>query len=272
VASASFRGFEDRPRQAVIIVSELAAETYDKVAEEFTLEALRSQGFTDITREEVTLKDARGILVAVRQPNARARQWALVARASDFSAVVIAIIPEAAAAEAYPTATMRTALTSLVTRNRLAPEQLLAVLPYAIRDLAGFRVMRANPDGNAELTFGPEDTPLPARQPFFAITTHSAELLIPAAYASLARQALAPFINEAETRTIRSEAQRINGRPGYEIVVETRDTKANVDLMVVQWLRFGTSGYIRLLGMARKDAWDEAFPRMRALRDAVEAR
>src|SRR5262245_18312773 len=53
VKSETFRGFEDRPRQAVIIVSELAAETFDKVAEEFTLDALRSQGFVDITREEV---------------------------------------------------------------------------------------------------------------------------------------------------------------------------------------------------------------------------
>jgi hypothetical protein len=38
----------------------------------------------------------------------------------------------------------------------------------------------------------------------------------------------------------------------------------------VQWLRFGASCTMRMLGIARRDAWAEAFPRMRALRDGVE--
>jgi hypothetical protein len=37
-------------------------------------------------------------------------------------------------------------------------------------------------------------------------------------------------------------------------------------------VRFGGGAYLRLLGIARADAWPEAFPRFRAVRDGINPR
>jgi hypothetical protein len=43
-------------------------------------------------------------------------------------------------------------------------------------------------------------------------------------------------------------------------------------LTVVQWLRFGGSAYLQMIGIARADAWKDAYPRFRSVRDGIEAR
>ena len=57
---------------------------------------------------------------------------------------------------------------------------------------------------------------------------------------------------------------------GHEIVAEGKDPKNGVELSLVQWMRFRASGYMEMVGIARRDAWAEAFPRMRTLRDGIE--
>jgi hypothetical protein len=54
------------------------------------------------------------------------------------------------------------------------------------------------------------------------------------------------------------------------MLVGAKDTKTEADLTLVQWLRFGSGGTLRLLGAARKDQWDSIFPRLRAVRDGIE--
>jgi hypothetical protein len=41
---------------------------------------------------------------------------------------------------------------------------------------------------------------------------------------------------------------------------------------VVQWLRFGGGGYMQIVGIARADAWKDAYPRFRSVRDGIEGR
>ena len=267
------RGFEDRKHQAAIVITELSAQTYARVAQEFTAEALKSQGFEVTSRETVALKDGQALLVAARQQveGVAMRKWALLVPANDLTAIVIALVP-ASQTEAYPDAAVRDALGTVTLRGKLPPEELLAVLPYAIRDLGGFRLLRASPEGLAVMTFGPADTSLPAEQPYVMVAIRSAEIPAAAQQESFARGALAPFVSMGEFRVTRSGPLRIGGRPGQEIVGEARDTRAEVDLMVVQWLRFGASGHVQMLGMARKNQWDAVFPRMRTLRDAIEPR
>jgi hypothetical protein len=43
-------------------------------------------------------------------------------------------------------------------------------------------------------------------------------------------------------------------------------------LTVVQWLRFGGSAYLQMIGITRADAWKDAYPRFRSVRDGIEAR
>jgi len=40
---------------------------------------------------------------------------------------------------------------------------------------------------------------------------------------------------------------------------------------VVQWVRFGTGGFMRIVGVGPKNNWDSLFTRFRAVRDGIES-
>jgi len=65
---------------------------------------------------------------------------------------------------------------------------------------------------------------------------------------------------------------RFGGEQGHEIVAESRDPRTGDEFMLVQWLRFGTSGFVQMFGTARKDQWATVLPRMRTLRDGFAPR
>ena len=132
---------------------------------------------------------------------------------------------------------------------------MLAVLPYRLDDLGGFRLLRASPDGTAELTFGPNDTTLPAEQPYFMVAPRPIEPPSAAERDRFAQRVLMGFVNRPDLRIVRSEEIRIGGAPGHEIVAEGRDPATGDELMTVQWLRFG-AGVVQMFGVARKDNWD----------------
>jgi hypothetical protein len=43
-------------------------------------------------------------------------------------------------------------------------------------------------------------------------------------------------------------------------------------VQIVQWLRFGTGGYVHIIGFAKKAGWTDTFMRFRAVRDGVTSR
>jgi hypothetical protein len=66
-----------------------------------------------------------------------------------------------------------------------------------------------------------------------------------------------------------TEAMRISNLPGFE----TRATATNLrgdPVKLVQWVRFGVTGYLRIIGVVREDGWDKLFNRFRAVRDGIE--
>jgi hypothetical protein len=62
---------------------------------------------------------------------------------------------------------------------------------------------------------------------------------------------------------------RIASQPGYQTLAKAKDSGTGTDVMVVQWLRFGFGGFLRMVGIARADAWPEMFGRLRAVRDGI---
>jgi hypothetical protein len=69
-----------------------------------------------------------------------------------------------------------------------------------------------------------------------------------------------------------SEPIRIDGMPGYETRIDATSGKDNTAVTVVQWLRFGNSNALRIIGSAPRDQWSSAFPRFRAVRDGIQPR
>jgi len=58
----------------------------------------------------------------------------------------------------------------------------------------------------------------------------------------------------------------------HELQAEAKEAFTDTPMKIVQWVRFGSGIYIRMVGMARADQWPAAFPRFRAVRDGVASR
>jgi hypothetical protein len=263
----SFQGFEDRANRVALLVSEATAQTYDRIAQDFTPEAIRAARMEEVSRDTLRLASGEGLLVVTRQEeNGTAlRKWALLARTEELTVTIIGIVPDAAR-EAYPDAALRAAFASVVIRAKLTPDEMLAVLPYRLDELSGFRLLRTAPDGTAVMTIGPHDTSLPVEQPYFMITPRPVEPPQAAERERFAQRMMSGFLNRPNVRVINSEAMRIGGMPGYQIVAAGKDERTGDELVMVQWLRFGP-GVVQMFGVARLHQWDDAFARMRAVRD-----
>lgn len=270
--STAFQGFEDRARGAMLVLTELSVQSYAKVEQDLSPEQMQAAGMEAIARGDLALPAGVGTLVVARQAEngVMMHKWALLTRTGDMTAIVVATMPEAAR-DAYPDANLRAALASVVIRPKLAAAEMLAILPYTLGDLGGFRIMRTNPDGTAVLTFGPIDTSLPAEQPYFMMAPRAVGTPPQAEHDRFARRALTA-IARPDLRIVSSESIRIGGAQGHEIVAQSKDERTGDELMLVQWLRFGPGGLIQMFGIARRDQWADILPRMRALRDGFQTK
>jgi hypothetical protein len=270
--SRTFPGFEDPSKDTAIVMVELPGAAYADVEKGFTADTLKGQGVEVEIHEEVTLKDGHGVLVVARPKNNASmpmRKWALVATASGITGIITFQVPDAAH-DTYPDDAVRAALTSVVVRTKVPAEEQLGLLPYALKDLAGFRIIKTQTDGMALLTDGPQDMLPGIEQPIVLIGLPRVTPPEADQRDRFARQLMATTPGVKDMRIVRSEAMRIGGQPGYEVLAEGKDAGGDVDVTVVQWLRFGTGGFVHMVGMARKDAWAAVYPRMRSLRDGIE--
>jgi hypothetical protein len=62
---------------------------------------------------------------------------------------------------------------------------------------------------------------------------------------------------------------RIGGLPGYEIRAQAKGLNG-APVTLVQWVRFGSGGFLRIVGVGRQNDWDALFTRFRAVRDGIE--
>jgi hypothetical protein len=269
VISKQFPGFEDAERKSGFLLRELPADSYAELEKTPPDELMKPSGATVETSSPFTLASGPAFLVVARKSanGLDLREWVLVASAPEFTAVVSVQVP-VTESNTYPDDVIVAALSTVTFRNVPVEEQ-LAVLPFAMNDLAGFRLVRATPE-SAVLTDGPKD--------LFDLTEQSLIMVAVARGApsdadSRPRFARAVFANTPgikDTRLTRAEPQRVGGQPGYEIMANAKDMKTGTDVNLVQWLRFGTSGYLQIIGVTRKDNWAVAFPRFRAIRDGVD--
>jgi hypothetical protein len=271
VPSRSFEGFEDLDKKVAIVVVELAPAAYGDIEKQFDPEALKSQGTEVDLRQSITLKDGHGFIVSARQVMAgiKLRKFILIAATDDLTALISAQVPETAA-EAYPDEAMRTALTTVAIRAAVPASEQLSVLPFKIKELAGFRLVRASPNGVALLTDGPKNVIELNEQPLLLINLGPGAPDQPEDRHSVARRAIAATPGVKDMRITRAEPLRIAGQPGEEIFVEAKDARSGTALAVAQWIRFGSGGFVRLLCMTKTDTWDQMFPRFRAVRDGIE--
>jgi hypothetical protein len=268
--SRQFPGFEDRDRKVAITVLDLPGRTYSEL--EKSLFGPTKSGLTVEKRELFVFNGGIGYLATGHGlvGGVAMHKWLLLANVANeqigrIATLVDVQVPDSALA-AYPEKVIRAALASVTFRP--APlEERLGLLPFKLDERAGFRVMQVLP-GGIVLTDGPTDDL--SKQAYMIVGIGRGSPSEPDGRGRFARDLLAGA-PVRDLIVVSAESMRIGGRPGYEIRARAKEPNG-APINLVQWVRFGSAAFLRVVGIARKDDWDREFTRFRAVRDGIEFR
>jgi hypothetical protein len=271
--SASFRGFEDRDAGASMLVLDLPPQAFADVEKQMSPAALTSQGMTEEKRETVTLKSGTALLIVGPQvaDNKKVRKWIFLATTAEASALIAVQVPDDAKAK-YPDDEMRAALLSMTVRATVPIDEQLRLVPITLTDLSGLRPLRVIPNNAVFLTEGPSDLLEATQQPMLVISVSPGGPEQASDRENFARNLFTGLTDFKNVRIVGADLLRLDNQQTHEIQAEAKDAKTDTPMRLVQWVRFGGGAFIRFVGVARADAWAEAFPKFRAVRDGVKPR
>ncbi len=278
-SSNIFFGYEDRDSNVAIVLVPLPPDAYADLEKSITADALKKQGIMLETREPMTLSTGKALLVIGRQEVERIklRKWILLAATPKVTALVTVQVPDTAKSR-YPDASIRTALRSLAVRTVVPVDEQLALLPFKVGELAGFRVAGVIPGRAIMLGDAIEENASTPPAPGRLVEPHIFVTIAPGGPEKaidrdqFARDVFAGITNLKGARVTGSEGLRIGGQQGHQIFASARDPASGTELSVVQWLRFGGGAYMQFVGIARAEVWTPAYARFRSVRDGVEPR
>ncbi len=266
--STHFLGFEDPDRRVSISILQLQLGAYQEI--ERSIFTKNQAGLTKVKRESFPFQNGIGFLITGHEDvnGVKVHKWYFAATGLglQYSGLLMLLkveVPDAASA-IYSDGVIRKALESVTFRSPPIEEQ-LSLLPFKLNDPAGFRVMRVVPGNGAILIDGSSQDMI--NNPYMIVSLGRGGPDNTDDRARFARELLtsAPLRSIVVTLT---EPIRINGRPAYEV----RATATGIDgeeLALVQWLRFGGGGFLRIVGVVHKENWNQFFPRFREVRDGI---
>jgi hypothetical protein len=272
VPSRTFQGFQEPGTKATILLTTLPANAYEELAKSMVPDAMKKEGIEVERRDPIELSVGKGFVLSGRQTieKERYRKWLLIAPAADVTALVNVQVPEQAAN--YSDEAVRAAFATLAVRSHIPEAEQLSLIPFRIEELAGFHVEDVLP-GRAIVLVDPASEAAEG-----AGTTAKARMFISALPGgpeeaadrdNFARVAFGQIVGIKDVKMQDAGPLRIASQPGYQTLAKAKDAGTGADVMVVQWLRFGSGGFLRMIGIARADAWPEMFGRLRAVRDGI---
>jgi hypothetical protein len=270
--SQSFPGFEAANKAGALILLELPGPAFVELEKAMTAEALGREGFKVETRKPFTIKDGQAVLAVGQQEVSgnQFRKWLLLASTGDVTALVTVQIP-AANTKNFSDATIENALATLALRPQPVEEQ-LSLLPFKVGDLAGFKVTRLTGQTAVLLTDGPDEETTTGKQLQFVAAVAPGGPAQPGERGDFARRSVATMPGFKEMRITSAEPIRLNNQPGFEVRAEAKNARSDLDVSIVQWIRFGSGGYLRMVGVSPRTEWDRTYPRFRAIRDGITPR
>jgi hypothetical protein len=256
---------------AIMLVT-LPPEAFDGFEKTTNAEALKRQGLTLETLEPMPLSIGKALLVVGGQvvQNIKLHKWFMMVSTPEFTALVSVQIPDSAAGK-YSDATLRTALASLAVRAQVPVEEQLSQIPFKVGELAGFHVGGVMA-GRAVLLTDAPDGVAPSHQPQIVVAVANGGPTMAADRENFARDIFDSTPNLKDVRIVSAEPLRIGGQPGHQIMARGKESATGEDVTIVQWLRFGTGGYMHLIGVARTGVWTQSYARFRQVRDGIELR
>lgn len=281
-ASTTFPGFEDRDRKAAILLNQVPGPAYEQFLKAMNAGAIELPGVSNAKRELLLTESGAAHLVVGDQEaeGTKFRKWLMITRhnitghGSDatFSFVVSAQIP-AEASDIYPEEAIRKALATVTLRAAIPPEEILDQLPFRVTERANFEGLRLLAPGRAIM--------LTERAGAGEVRNTEAVLLVSIGggapsqadeRASFAQNVLRTIQGFSNLRVLSQDQIRVGGLPTHEIRLEGQATRDNTDVVIVQWMRFGVAGFVRIVGISPKAQWPENFTRFRQVRDGINAR
>jgi hypothetical protein len=270
VPAKTFSGFTTEDQNVKVLVAELPAGAYGEVMNGAKTnpaagaavkpESLETGAGTAYYTAE-TVKNASGVF----------RHYSMILSGGTFSGYVDVQVPENAT-RIYSDDAVRQMFASAVIRKEVPVDEQLALMPFKVGNLGDFKHVRAlGATGALLLADGEEETGFEAA-PFMVIGLMAATPAQPDDRARFADQAARAIPGMHTGRITMSEPVRIDGMAGYETRIDATSGRGDTPVTLVQWLRFGGGGSMRIIGSAPRDQWEKAFPRFRAVRDAIEPR
>jgi hypothetical protein len=280
--SPAFPGFEDRDRKAAILLSQVPAPAYEQFLRSMNSGAINIPGVSDAKRELMLTDGGAAHLVVGNQEaeGVKFRKWLMITRRNitgqdadlGFSFIVTAQVPEEAS-DVYSDDIIRKALATVVLRGQIPPQEILDHLPFRLTERANFEGVKLIAPGRAVMLTERGGTSEPANtEPIVMISAGGGAPSQADERASFATNVLRTIQGFNNLRVTSQEPMRIGRQPGYEIRLEGQSAADNSDVVIVQWMRFGGSGFVRMVGISPKATWLDNFTRFRQIRDGINAR
>jgi hypothetical protein len=283
-ASPNFVGFEDAENSTIVLVAAFPPEAFSALEKSMVPETLKQQGIE--SREPMTVAGAAGFLLTGKQTveGTSYRKWMLVAPVGGLTALVTVRAPDQN--KKYTDQMVRGFLATVAVRPSVPDSERLSLLPFKVADLAGFHIDDILPGRALMLVDAPaggdqsaKAAPAgkPAENKDAAGQQIDARFLIAALPGgpseakdddNFARVTFDQIGGITDVRIQDAEPLRISNQSGYETLAKAKDAQGT-DLMVVQWLRFGTGSYMQMIGVAHADVWPAMLMRMRKIRDSI---
>jgi hypothetical protein len=270
VPAKAFTGFETEDQSVKVLIAELPAAAYGEVMNTFKnnlaiaagakAESLETGAGTAYYTAE-TIKNASGVF----------RRYSMILSGSTFSGYVDVQVPDNAT-KIYTDDAVRQMFASAVIRKEVPVAEQLTLVPFQVGNLGDFKNVRALAATGALLLADGDETTGFELAPFMMIGLMGATPAQPDDRARFAEQAARAIPGMHSGRITMSEPVRIDGMAGYETRIDATSGRDDTPVTLVQWLRFGGQGSLRIIGSAPRDQWEKAFPRFRAVRDGIEPR
>ena len=266
----AFVGFETEDGRVKVLVAELPAEAYGEVMKAFKANPTVTNG---IKPESIETTAGLAYYTAENAVDGATsvRRYSMILPGGTFSGYVAVQIPENVT-KIYSDEAVRKMFASTVIRKDVPVDEQLGLMPFNISELSDFKYVRTLSPGAAIILADGDETAGFEAAPFMVIGLVGSAPAQPDDRGRFAQQAATTIPGVRDARLTMSEPIRIDGIAGYETRIDATSGKDNTAVTVVQWLRFGSSNTLRIIGSAPRDEWPKAFPRFRAVRDGIQPR
>jgi hypothetical protein len=270
VPARAFTGFETEDHSVKVLIAELPATAYGEVMNTFKTNPAIAAGAKPESLE-TSAGTAYYTAETAKNGTSVVRHYSMILSGGAFSGYVDVQVPENAT-RIYSDDAVRQMLASAVIRKEVPLAEQLALMPFKVDSIGDFKNVRALGATGALLLADGDETNGFELAPFMVIGLLASAPTQPDDRARFAEQAARAIPGMHSGRITMSEPVRIDGMAGYETRIDATSGRDDTPVTLVQWLRFGGQGTLRIIGSAPRDQWEKAFPRFRAVRDGVESR